>query len=240
MIMRNQVKSPQRRSAAPLPVPVTPRDLQELREEAATLDADLHALARVIIDIRRDGDITDDEVALVRRIGSNIDAFRSQWRSINHPASDDEISAELGILAQLVPTAGNINLTLFAQGLSANAAELKPSLFVLLRGSHAVQSQHQFLSIAVVAKEIKKAERAARRHSYALKEFRLDEFEADLQRERERCEARALEWRAERKRQKIAEHRRRKADRAEEEFWRKWLDAEDKNDGEISDNGTSS
>jgi hypothetical protein len=238
MTMRNQMKTLQRRSVAPLPVPVTPRDLPELREEAATLDADLNDFGRVVIGIRRDGDITDDEVALVRRVGSEIDAFRARWRAITQPASDDEISAELGILVQLVPTAGNINPTLLAHALSANTAELKPSLFVLLRGCQAVQSNHQFLSIAVVTKEIKKAERTASRHGYALKEFRLDEFEAELQREIERCEAWALERKAERKRRKIAEHRRRKVERAEKEFWRRWLDDEDENDGEGSDDGT--
>jgi hypothetical protein len=79
-------------------------------------------------------------------------------------------------------------------------------------------------------------------YSCALEEFRLDDFEADLQEEIERYEARALEWKAERKRRKIAEHRQRKADREMEKWWRQLLDGEDENDEndeENSDDGAS-
>jgi hypothetical protein len=241
MTMRNQMKIPQRRSSAPLPVPVTPRDLPELEEEAATLDVDLNAFERVVnrnrgINYYNYSSMSDADVALVRRVGGEIDAVRVRWRSLGQPATDDEISAELGILVQLVAIAGNLNPTLLAHALSANIAELKPSLFALLRGCRAVQSKYQFLNISSVVEEIQKAQRNADRYDYALEKFCLTEFEADLRREIEHREAWALEWKAERKRGKIAEHRQRKAERAEERFWRQWLDGE--NDQENSGDGT--
>jgi hypothetical protein len=239
-------KTPQRRSTAPLPVPVTPRGLRELREEAAKFDVDLKTFARATIDRGIHDRPMHTDVVLVRRVGSEIDALRPRWLAINQPATDEQIASEMLRLTTTMPHASNINPNLLNETACEDIEELKPTLFALVRGCHAVRAKHTFLNISDLVKEIQAAQRNAGRYSCALEEFRLDDFEADLEEEIERHEARALEWKAERKRRKIAEHRQRKADREMEKWQEKWRrqlldgeDANDENDEENSDDGAS-
>jgi hypothetical protein len=224
--MHNQMKTPQRRSTAPLPVPVTARGLPELREEAAKLNTELEVLHRIVIRGRLD-ELTDADVALVRRIGSEIDSVRAHWLIMTQPATDDQIFEEMTRLTTTMATSGNLNPNLLNETLCEDVEELKPTLFALVRACRAVRARYRFLNISDLMKELQEAERNARRYSYALEDFNLDEFNENLQAQIEHDEARALEWRAEQKRRKIAEHRQRKADRAEEMFWRRWVAGED-------------
>jgi hypothetical protein len=222
--------TPQRRSTAPLPVPVTPRGLPELREEAARFDVDLNAFAHVVNRSSHD-EITDADVALVRRVGSEIDANRARWRALNQPATDEQIASEMLRLTTTMPNAGNINPNLLNEAACEDIAEMKPGLFALVRGCHAVRTKHKFLNISDLVEEIEKAQRNAGRYGYALEQFRLTDFEADLKEEIAAAEKRALLWKAERKRRKLAERERRKM----EKWRREWLAGEESE----SDDGAS-
>src|ERR1700722_3067420 len=176
----NQMKMPQRRSTAPLPMPVTSRGLPELREESARFAADLEALARVLS--YSCGEMpTDAEVALVRRIASDIDLQRVRWGCLNEPADDEQIAGEMLRLTTTMATAGNLNPNLLNETLCEVIEELKPTFFALVRGCNAVRKKHEFLNISNVVEAIEIAERAAHRFSYALKRFNPTEFEDDLQ-----------------------------------------------------------
>lgn len=211
MTMRNQMKTPQRRSTAPLPVPVTPSGLPEIREEAAKFDVDLNAFARVANPLARilnrphyDDRLDDGDVALVRRIGGEIDIFRARWRTINQPATDEHIAGEMLRLTTTMATAGNLNPNLLNETLCGDVEELKPTLFALVRGCRAVRAKHKFLNICDLVQEIKKAERTARRYSYALEEFNQSEFEAELRAQIAADAAKASQWVVERKLRKRA------------------------------------
>jgi hypothetical protein len=244
MTMRNQMKTGQRRSAAPLPVVTTPRGLQELREEAARLDVDLSAFARFATPpariLNHYDRLDDGDIALVRRIGSEIDVFRARWLAINQLATDEQIASEMLRLTTTMATSGNLNPNLLNETLCEDIAELEPTLFALVRGCRGVRAKYRFLNISDLVAELQEAERDARRYSYALEDFNLEEFNEDLQAQIQHDEASALEWKGERKRRKIAEHRQRKADREIEKWQRRWLAGEGENDEEGSDdNGAS-
>jgi hypothetical protein len=147
--------------------------------------------------------ITEADVELVRRIAPDLDLYRSRWRALNQPATDDEIVSEMLTLTTTVPMAGNINPNLLSERLCEHMAELKPSLFAVFRGCHAVRVKHQFLHISDVVQEIEEAQRRKRRFSEALEHFNLAEFEADYRERVERDEARSLDWKADRKREKL-------------------------------------
>jgi hypothetical protein len=216
----------QRRSTAPLPVVTTPRGLPELRKEAATFDGDLSAFASVVFNYEPHWIASPADVELVRRVGGEIDAVRTRWRALNRPATAEQIAAEMLMLASSVVTAGNLSPALLTETLCGDITELKPTFFALARGCRAVRANYEFLHIADVVEEIKKAERKARRYSYALAEFSLDDFEANLREEIAVAKKRALEWKAGRKRQKIAEQRQRKKLRRQ-----RFVDEQDSHDG---------
>jgi hypothetical protein len=235
----------QRRSNAnaPLPVPVTPRALPELREEAAKFDVDLAAFARALDPYKECGgraDITDTEVALVRRVGSELDALRARWRAINQPATDEQIASEMLRLTTTMPHASNINPNNLNETLCEDVEELKPAHFALVRGCHAVRTKYNFLNISDLVEEIRETQRNARRYSDALEDFNLADFEADLRKQIADNEAMALEWAAERKRGKIAKRRQleaeRKFEREKEKLRRKWFADSEESE---SDDGAS-
>jgi hypothetical protein len=119
--------------------------------------------------------------------------------------------------------------------LCEDIAELKPPLFALVRGCHAVRAKYRFLNISDLVEEIERAQRKARYFSHALEQFCLADFEADLRVQIENDALVALHYAAERKRRKRAEREQRKTDREREKWRRQWL--ADKKSG--SDDGDS-
>jgi hypothetical protein len=101
------------------------------------------------------GEDPDKEVARLRRTLSR------SWEAADQPASTDQIAGEVALLAAAFPNTSRAELKPFIQMLLADVAALKPTLYELSRATRAVRTKYEFLSIAVVVKEIKAAKRAS-------------------------------------------------------------------------------
>jgi hypothetical protein len=149
------------------------------------------------------------------------------------------LATMIGIEAPMAVTttmaiAGNINSNLLNETLCEEIVELKPSLFALVHGCRAVRVKYKFLSISDLVEEIENAKHNARRYGYALEEFGLPEFEAELLERTREFEAKAPERKADRKRAKLAHPWTRKS---KHELVPEGLAVEDENDGESNADG---
>jgi hypothetical protein len=144
--------------------------------EHAQLDAELGALERALAG----RSIFDTHlVSYLKAALPFIDEWRARWRVWDEPATTDEIETEMLRLTTTMPSrAGNIDQGMLARTLCEDTAESRPTAWVLVRACRAHRGKSEFLSFAKLEKEIRRAERRAKRYRRLLERDLVEELKS--------------------------------------------------------------
>ena len=193
-----------------MPATVAPNGALPVLSEPAQLDIKLSDLADALLG---EGgaprwpkpEYLQKDIVAVKEALPIWPQLRRQWAYYDRPATADHIAGEMVKLTTGTSMAGNVDPDLTTNVLCEDIAELRPTLFVLMRACRVVRGKCRFLDQVELETQIKQLSRKAARYREALSqdpELYLREVAELIERGRAEAAERTSRDEAERKRLK--------------------------------------